>query len=159
MEYWHSVMNEEFGSVFNVPVGEEYKEGNGEFVNTGKPIIYTTIDEFYTKENYHVLLPDELPEEIEFIDLNIIKYDNIIFASYSSIITSYNIYLDATIPQIVKDTAETYITPNSLLCYIERMEDIDSVQIHFEHNGNYYSIGGTDEQILLGVIENLEEYK
>ncbi len=159
VEYWHSVMNEKFGSVFNVPVGEEYSEGDAEFTYNGKNIIYKDIETFFEKENYNVLLPAELNNEINIIDIMVTKPDNTIVVSFDSVITAYEIYFDATIPQIVKDTAETYITTNNLVCYIERMQDIGMVQIHFEYNGNYYNISGTDEQILLGVIENLEEYK
>ena len=159
VDYWHSVMNEKFGSVFNVPVGEEYSEGDAEFTYNGKNIIYKDIETFFEKENYNVLLPAELNNEINIIDIMVTKPDNTIVVSFDSVITAYKVCFDATIPQIVKDTAETYITTNNLVCYIERMQDIGMVQIHFEYNGNYYNISGTDEQILLGVIENLEEYK
>ena len=157
VDYWHSVMNEKFGSVFNVPIGEEYNEGNEEAGNLGKPIIYTTTDEFYAKENYDVLLPKKLPGNIEFINIHIIESDNVITASFDTIITSYDIYLNTTIPQIITENLNVTILANNISCYIDRFDDIKTVQIYFEHNGNYYSISGTDEQILLNIIENLEE--
>ena len=159
VDYWHSVMNEKFGSVFNVPVGEKYSEGSKEFIHNGESIIYEDIESFFKYEDYDVLLPNKLPKGIDFMNIHVIKFDDIITVSFESVITSYDIYLNASVPQIVKDTTYSYTTKNNLICYIERMDDIGMVQIHFEYNGNYYNISGTDEQILLGVIENLEEYK
>lgn len=155
VDYWHSVMNEKFGSVFNVPVGEEFTEGNVEFIYNGKSGIYTSAQDFFENECYDVLLPDKLPDGINLIDIHIIESDSFVFASFDSTITAYEIHLDKRLPQAIKDNSIHYKTKNNLQCYIENIEG--NVQIHFEHYGNYYSIGGTDEQILLDIIENLEE--
>lgn len=157
VDYWHSVMNEKFGSVHDTPVGEKHTEGNVEFDSFGKPIIYSNADDFYINEDYNVLLPDKLPNDIKLTNITIIELDKTIMASFNSIITSYEIYLDTQLPQVINDNVKEIIVLNSLTCYIDRMNDSVSVQIYFEHNGNYYTISGTDEQILLDIIENLEE--
>lgn len=159
IDYWHSVMNEKFGSVHDMSTNENFIEGNEEAGYLGKPSIYKSADDFYNKENYDVLLPDKLPDGIELIGVQVIKNDNTIFVSFNVGITSYDIHLNTQIPQEIIDLSNETVVLNNLTCYILRFEDINSVQIYFEHNDNYYCIGGTDEQILLDMIENLEEYK
>ena len=155
----HRFMKDTFGSVFDAPIGEIFYNDNNEDLNNGIVVVYENIDEFCEKENIAVLCPTELPSGIEFVNIRISHSDRAIIIYYNKEITSYEIYLDKAIPQVVKDTAESYYTDNNLTCYIERMEDIGIVQIYFEHNGNYYMVGGANEQILLNIIENLEEYK
>lgn len=156
IDYWHCVMNEKFGSVFNVPVGEEFVDGNDEFIHAGESVIYTKTDKFFENEPYDVLIPTKLPDEIGLVDILITSSTNNIAVSFDAVITAYEIYLNTQIPQEIIDLSNETVVLNNLTCYILRFEDINSVQIYFEHNGNYYCIGGTDEQILLDVIENLE---
>lgn len=157
VEYWHSIMNEKFGAVFSAPIGEKFTEENVEAGYLGKPEYYTDIDDFYANEQYDVLLPDKLPEEIDLIGIQIVEGDKCIFAFFNSIITSYEIKLNTPLPQKIAQNINKTVLSNNISCYIDRFEDINSVQIYFEHNGNFYSIGGTDEQILLNIIENLED--
>ena len=159
VDYWHSVMNEKFGSVHDTPVGDKYSEGNVEAGYLGKLIVYTDTNQFYNKENYDVLLPKKLPENINLIGVQVSKTDRTIYVSFDSVITSYEIMLDTLLPQNIIDITNDTVVINNLICYIYRLDDMNSVQIYFEHNENYYSIGGTDEQILLDIIENLEELK
>lgn len=159
IDYWHSVMKEKFGSVFNVPVGEEFVDGNDEFIHAGDSVIYTKIDEFFENEPYDVLIPTKLPDEIGLVDILITKPTNTITVSFDSVVTLYEIQLNTPIPKVIPDTLKHINTDNNLLCYIDTFEDLNTVQIYFEHNGDFYTIGGTDEQILLDMIENLEEYK
>jgi hypothetical protein len=48
---------------------------------------------------------------------------------------------------------------NGLVCYVSRLAEFDEVQVFINHGGNYYSFTYSDEQVLMGIIENLEEYK
>ncbi len=159
LDYFHSILKDKFGTIIDAPVGETIVKGNDEFTHFGKSNLYKNITAFCKNENIAVLLPNKLPDGIEIIDIAIIEFDNTIIISFNSDISSYEIYLDASITQIIKDTANEAIVINGLTCYICRFDDVNSVQVYFEHNGNYYSIGGTNEQILLDIIENLEEYK
>lgn len=159
VDYWHSVMNEKFGSVFNVPVGEEYSEGNEKFVNYGKGNSYKNINDFFENEKIDVLIPTHLPDDIVLTEIYVNTDVDNITVSFNSIITDYTIMFDKAHYLQNVSVCEDELQINNVTCHILRMTDIDLVQIYFEHNGNFYSIGGTDEQILLGVIENLEEYK
>lgn len=159
VDHWHSKMKERFGSVFNVPAGEVFTEGNEEFVYNGKTTEYSNIHDFSEKENYNVLIPTVLPEKIDISSIMIPKPDKEIIITFTSGVTSYAINMKESIPQAIIDNVDEIVIINDLECYILRMEEVDSVQIYFEHNGNYYSIGGTDEQILLDIIEYLEECK
>lgn len=155
----HTVLKDTFGTVFNTPISEKLFINDDEITYNGLPGSYENIDEFCQKEKIAILFPDKLPNGIEFVKISITHSDKTIAACFSKEVTSYEICLDETIPQIIKDTADSYHTDSGLLCYIERMDDVGIVQVYFEHNGNYYLIGGTKEQILLDIIENLEEYK
>ena len=159
VDYWHRFMNDEFGSVFNVPVGEEYTIGDDEFARVGDSVKYTKTAEFYKKETYDVLIPTTLPDEIELVDVLVTKQTKTITVSFDSVVTVYEIQVDTPIPQIIPDTLKNINTDNNISCYIDTFEDLNTVQIYFEHNGNFYTIGGTGEQILLDIIKNLEEYK
>ena len=153
------IAREKFGSIFNSPIGESIVIGDDEYVHKGQDNIYKNIKSFCEAENYDVLLPGKLPDEIELNDIEVIKIDNTIIVSFNSDISSYEIYLGKSIPQTILDVANETIDINTHTCYVCRFDDVNSVQVYFEHNGNYYSIGGTNEQILLDIIENLEEYK
>lgn len=158
IDYWHSVMNEKSGSVFNVPVGEEFVDGNDEFIHTGDSVKYTKTDKFFENEPYDVLIPTKLPDTIGLVDIMITSSTNTITVSFDAVITAYEIQLNTPLPQSIPESLKNVKT-NNLSCYIDTLEGSNIVQIYFEYNGNFYAIGGTDEQILLDVIENLEEYK
>ena len=158
IDYWHRVMNDKFGSVFNVPIGEEYVDGNDEFGYLGESVIYTDLNDFYKKEQLDVLIPSSLPNEINIVAILVTEFDNSVLVSFDSIITSYEIHLNTEIPEAIPLNLQKVHTKNNLICYVDKLEGTDTIQIYFEHNGNYYIIGGTNEQILLNIIENLEEY-
>ena len=159
IENIHRFMKDTFGTVHDAPVGENILVDDKVFVNNGTPTLYANIDDFCKKEKIAVLVPDKLPNGIEFVNISITNSDKTIIVCYSKGITSYEIYLDKVIPQTIHDITNETVTINGLTCYICRFDDINATQVYFEHNKNYYSIGGTNEQILLDIIENLEEYK
>ncbi len=159
IENIHRFMKDTFGTVHDAPVGENILVDDKLFVNNGTPTLYANIDDFCKKEKIAVLVPDKLPNGIEFVNIRISHSDKTIIVYYNKEITSYEIYLDSSIPQAILDIANETVTINGYTCYICRFEDINSIQVYFEYNGNYYSIGGANELILLEIIENLEEYK
>ena len=159
VDYWHRFMNDEFGSVFNVPVGEEYTIGDDEFIHNGEINIYKNTKSFFKNETYNVLLPEKLPNEIELIDIQVMENEHTIIASFDSYISSYEILLNKQIPIQNKENTDETIIVNNILCLIDKIDGTNTIQIYFEYNNNFYTISGTDEQILLDIIKNLEEYK
>ena len=159
IEIIHRFMKDAFGSVFDAPIGETFYMDDNENITNGIVVLYESIDEFCEKENIAILCPTELPNGIEFVSISITHSDKTIIVYYNKEITSYEIYLDSSIPQTILDIANETVTINGLTCYICRFDDVNTTQVYFEYNGNYYSIGGANEQILLETIENLEEYK
>ncbi len=157
LDYWHSVMNEKFGSVFNVPVGEKYVEENKEFIHTGVSVFYEDIDDFRKNEKTNVLLPSELPDDISLTRIQISEAENKIYVSFNNVITSYEININTQLQKELSINSESYTTDNGILCYIKKIDGTDIVQIYFEYNGNTYTIGGTDRQTLLDIINDLEE--
>lgn len=159
IDYWHAVMNDKFGSVFNVPVGEVFKNKNEEFISNGTGAFYKDINDFCENEKLNVLLPSKLPDDISITRIQTTQSENKILVAFNNVITLYEIRLNTSIQQDIINEADETIIANTLTCYVNRFNNVNSTQIHFEHNGHYYSIGGKDEQILLDIIENLEEYE
>lgn len=155
----HRIMREKFGSVFNVPIGESQISGDIEYGNLGGYNTYTSVQDFFRNESYDVLMPGKLTNGVEVTDIFVVQQQKELIVSFDTCITEFIITLHSTLNPIAKESADDIIDIEGLCCYIKRIDDVGNIQIDFEHNGNCYSISGTDEQILLGVIENLEEYK
>ena len=100
-----------------------------------------------------------MPEKIDISSVIITKPDKEIIITFTSGVTSYAINMKESIPQAIIDNVDEIVSINDLECYIDRMEDVGLVDIHFMYKDTYYSICGTDEQILLDIIEYLEECK
>ncbi len=151
-------LTEKFGNIQNVPDGETYTLGNEEFVNVGNYASYYSTDEFSKNEDYDVLLPSKtLPEGIELKEISVLYEMNTIEFIFNESITCYTIKLNSDIPQAEKDIIKTVVEVNGITCYVENIENTSITQIRFTYKNNYYIIGGTDKQILLDLIENLEE--
>ena len=155
-----SFVRNKYGTMTNVPEGEPVTYGNQEIIIEGKPKMYTSIEDFCENESLYVLMPTgELPEGIEICNIMFSKKTKHISVSLTNIITCYTITLDSSVPQSEKDCADKTVEINGILCYVDNMPDAEITQIYFEHNGNYYTVSGTDEQLLLDFIKNLEETK
>lgn len=155
----HDIMKEKFGSVFNVPVGVEQNENGVTFINNGKRTKYNSIEEVLENEKITILLPENNTENL-FVK-SIINYtknnSDEFFISFNNDAFNYTITVDNSIPKIDKDESEEQITINGFNCYIDKLEDVNTIIIHFEYKGNYYKFTGNDKQILIDIIKNLEE--
>ena len=154
----HIFLNDKFGSVFNAPVGETFSyENDNEIVSIGDTKIYESTKDFFKHESYDVLLPGVLPEKIEISRILVTPYDSTIIVAFNSVITAYEIKLNKPLSADYEiNTTETMQITN-ITCYIQRLHDINRIQIYFEHNGNSYVLGGpcTNEQQLIEIIEGL----
>lgn len=153
----HKIVKDKLGSVFNLPVGESFVHGNSELVYTGVGDYYSSTKDFLENEDYDVLLPVALPEGIELTKIMVVEKQNDITLSFSSCVTAFNIALNEEIPQATIENTDEIKDLNGLQCYVNHVDETNLTQIYFVHKGNYYLVGGTDEQILLEIIENLEE--
>lgn len=156
----HRTMREKFGTVFNVPVGEEQLEGNQSFYKDTDGKSYETIQEFLEEEKMIVLLPSDLPDNVIIKSIDVRKThkeEKVVRVVFNDKITEFSVTINGDIPLGVIENYDDIVTINSLHCYIDRLEDIGVTQIHFKYRNDYYLIGGADEQILLDIIENLEE--
>lgn len=157
IDYWHSVMNDKFGSVHNVPVGEVFENGNKEFFSNGSGVFYKDINDFQKNEKINVLLPSQLPNELSITRIQVSGSKRNIFVCFNSYITSYQISLNTPLSQDIIENANEILSINNLTCYLYRLDDVNTLQIYFTHNNHLYCIDGTDEQILLDIINSLEE--
>ena len=152
----------EYDDIDDVPRNEPITAYDEEIVFFEDSTDYTDPKEFCEKEGIHnILFPTELPDDVQFNYMYKVEEENVVIVYFSGI-EGYKITLDSEIPQWVKDNADkTYTTESGILCYIKYVEytgNTHYVQIYFEHNGNYYSLTGIDnEQTLLDIIESLEE--
>lgn len=157
----HRVIREKYGSVFNAPVGVPLQYDDEVFVyHSGKCVYYLTPEEFFENEEYDVLLPGKLPEDIMLKDI-IVSDDPLgmsyeVIVSFNKSIISFHIDFDKSVSPVFKSNSEEVIEINGLQCYVDRLTDVNLVQIYFDHNGDTYVIAGIDEQNLLYIIENLQ---
>ena len=153
----HIFLNDKFGSVSNAPVGETIPIGDIDFVSSGNSSQYKSTKDFFKHEKHNVLLPGALPEKIEISRILVTPYDSTIIVAFNSVITAYEIKLNKPLSADYEiNTTETMQITN-ITCYIQRLHDINRIQIYFEHNGNSYVLGGpcTNEQQLIEIIEGL----
>lgn len=150
---------EKFGSVFNVPIDEVQNENGISYENHGQSRKYDSFDEFLKFENIDVLIPSNLPPDIKIEQIHVAEIDGHMEITFifDNCVVDYTILLECDVSEININISDESLNINNFKCYINRMEDINLIQIYFEHQGNYYKIGGSDEQILLNIIENLEE--
>ena len=73
-----------------------------------------------------------------------------------SCVSALTVRFDESVPEAMIDLADEVIEDNGLQCYVCRPEEVRIIQIYFMYNGDCYILGGTDEQVLLSIIENLE---
>ena len=154
-------MKEKFGSVFNIPVGIEQVENGVTLINNGKNTKYKNIDELVENENINILLPNNLPNDIE-IEKLVISNDKAterITVIFSEEKLYFTVMLSCDMPKEVTEKYDKKITINFVDYYISYLTDVDTTLIQFTHNGNYYKITCNDMEILLDIIENLEEYE
>ncbi len=154
------ILKQMFGSIANVPKNKSiYIDDNIEVIISDAGKLYDSRDEFFENEDYSVLIPSALPDDINIVNISV-ESSGDITVTFDSVVTSYKIETDTEIPQaLYKKIKEPVTTENNIVCYIEYIEATDAFQIHFNYNGDYYYICGTDKQILLNIINNLEEYK
>ena len=70
---------------------------------------------------------------------------------------SYTVYKRAPIPKRVLDNFSPTILGNTEV-YIIDLSDVNSYQVYFAYNNDYYYIVHSDKQQVLEIIENLEVY-
>lgn len=155
-----NILKQTYGSVANAPKNESiYIDDNIGVIVSDSGKLYNSREEFFENEDCDVLIPAQLPDDINIVDISVGGSGEII-VHFDSVVTSYKIQIDTEIPQsIYNRIKEPVTTENNIDCYIEYMKANDTFQIHFNYNNDYYCICGTDKQILLNIINNLEEYK
>lgn len=150
---------EKFGSVFNVPTSQEQIDGNFSYEVHGPGKTYNSVDDFWENEDINILIPSDLPDGI---NIETIYVDNLndhyeISLRFDKCVSNFTVTLDKKLSTSIVEFCDDKILINNLTCHIAHLDDVQTIQIHFEHNGNLYIIGGNDEQALLNIIENLEE--
>lgn len=149
-------IRDKFGSIGNVPVGFEKYENGVSFEKLGEIKIYEDIEQVQENEEIGILLPKSLPNGISLEMIKVCEVDGVeeFFVSFNNEM-SYVVTKDKYIPKEVIFNEEIVI--GNKKCYVENLEDIGLVQIHFVQDNRYYIFTYNDLQVLLEIIENLEE--
>ena len=152
-------MKERFGSVFNVPVGVEQHENGVTLVNNGKYYHYSSLSELTEQEKFHILLPNNLPNDITINSVIAYEKQNSkrIDLTFSNENLLFSVMLNSDLPKEATEFYDEKVSINSTDFYISTLTDVGTNLVQFSHNGNYYKITYNDMQILLDIIENLEE--
>lgn len=151
-----NVIKENFGSILNVPVAVEQNINDETFINNGENRVYTDINEFVKHEKTFssLLLPGALPDNCKIA--GIMVYGSEVVIKFNDETLSLSITKNGTVPLYLCDS-QNAIKINNISCYVEELDDINLVQIHFENKDMYYKLTSDNKQILLDIIENLEE--
>lgn len=149
-------LKERFGTVFDAPIGVEQHENSISFENLGEIKRYENVEQVIENEDLDILLPTNLPDEltIEMIKVYKVEENEEVSVLFNNNL-SYIVVKNTNIPKNVINNE--IIVVDKIKCYIENLEDVNLVQIHFTHNNNYYYFIHNDKQTLLDIIENLEE--
>ena len=151
-------LKDKFGSLLNTPIGVELTENGITFENFGEIKKYTNMEDLFENEKPDILLPINLPDgkNIKMIKAYKVNETEEIAVLLNDDL-SYIAVKNGNIPENILNSQPIVI--NNLECYIENLEDVGLVQIHFKHNNYYYYFTGNDKQVLLELIKNLEEIK
>lgn len=148
-----------FGTVFSVPVNEEVDVDGITVIMHGKNVNYDSLLDFLEKENFRILYPQKLPENIVLKQVTLQQIeskDKLAFIFNNNEFTFY-ITFGEYIKNDVKEVSTEMLEINELECYVIDMTDVSATQIYFEYNSNLYYLSCNNKQDLIKVIENLKE--
>lgn len=152
------ILIDKFGRVSGAPSGVEFYENGVSYMVNSKSRIYVSIDEFIKAEKPDILLPEDFPDNLTLKEIMIGSENeheliNLVFEEG----LSYTVTKQSAVPQGVIDTASP-VTIGNIQVYFENLTHVNSYQVHFSYNGDYYCIVSSDKQRVLEIIENLEDY-
>ena len=152
------ILIEKFGRVSGAPSGVEFYENGVSYGVNGTEKFYSSIDELMKKENPDILLPSDFPTTLTLKDIVVSaegEYDTINLLFEEGL--SYTVYKKAPIPEGVIENVSP-VTMGNTGIYIEDLSDVNSYQVHFSYNGDYYYIVHSDKRPVLEILKKLEVY-
>ncbi|MBO5065324.1 MAG: hypothetical protein J6D06_04325 [Clostridia bacterium] len=152
------ILIDKFGRVSGAPSGVEFYENGVSYGVNGPEKFYSSIDDFMKNENPDILLPSDFPNALTLKDIAVStegEHDiiNLLFEEG----LSYTVYKKTPIPEGVIENVSP-VTMGNTGIYIEDLSDVNSYQVHFSYNGDYYYIVHSDKQQVLEILKNLEVY-
>lgn len=149
---------DKFGRVSGAPSGVEFYENGVSYGVDGKTRTYLSLKELIKNENVDILLPKEFQDTLIIKEIVVTTengHKQFILSFENGL--SYTVTKNENIPQsIIENVAP--VTYGNTLVYINDLYDVNSYQLHFSYNGDYYCIVNNDKQPVLEIIENLEVY-
>lgn len=152
--------DEKFKEGESMPKNEPFSINGYEVIVSDNVRIYETAEKACEKENLNLLVPKNLPDDIAIRKVGVVEVMGVTQVNYKFGLQT--LYCDIEIGQSVSQKEmerSERVEINGLVCYVSRLEEFDEVQVFINHGGNYYSFTYRDEQVLMDIIENLEEYK
>ena len=152
------ILIDKFGRVSGAPSGVEFYENGVSYGFDGPGKKYSSIDELMKNEELDILLPTKLPDNLTLKNVMVSvedEYKTIDLLFEEGL--SYTVYKKAPIPKRVVDNFSPTIIGNTEI-YIVDLSDVNSYQVYFAYNNDYYYIVHSDKQQVLEIIENLEVY-
>ncbi len=154
----YDIINRFFASFTDMPFDTEYSVDNESFVKNGDSVFYKSFDKAEKGEGINILEPKYIPDNSEISELNFYDLDN--QRTGNIIFENSNVSFTVTINGVVIDEIKSNIQPeiiNDFECYFVIMDDINLVQVYFEHDGNLYRITYNSKDELVKMIESLKE--
>lgn len=142
-------------AIFDMPYNEEIEESGFTFIRPDGVETYSTLDDFAQSEQFGILLPHWLPENIQVesvVYINSSGYEQILF-QFNDEALLYSVYLYQNI-----DYDERDIIDKGKINDIEyyTLESEYGVEVRFNYKENSYSIVYNDINIILSIIKKLK---
>ncbi len=147
-----------FGTVFDVPVNQVIDVDGVSVVRYGEDKDYENIEIALQSEDVNILYPLKISNDVElkkllFYQKNQQEKINFVFDDEELL---YSVTLNETLSDDIKNIASENLKISGYDCYLIEMNDIGSIQIYFDYNGNSYKVTYNNKQDLLEIIENLK---
>lgn len=155
----YNILKDIFGRIVDAPFDVWYNQGNDSEIHNNGTVIYKSFDEAEKGEGINILEPGYLPDDSEFADISFYsdEYNKRIGdVRFTNIEIPFTVVKDSCVTEDIKSyTYEENIGSN--VCYFVEMEDVNLVQVYFEHDGNLYDITYNSKDELVKIIESLKE--
>lgn len=152
------ILKDKFGKITNAPFDTWFEHGDDSELRNSDTVIYESFEEAEQGEGINILKPEYIPDGLEVNEINFNNTDNKRVGDFvfGNVGISLSVTLESDVITEVKNNIQPEII-NDLECYFVIMDDVNLVQVYFEHDGNLYSITYNSKDELVKMIDSLKE--
>lgn len=144
--------------IFKMNPGDTIGEGNVTLIKREESIIYASMEEMIKAENYNILYPSKLPDNV-YVQRIIHQYmsDGSMMLSFQSNDPNFSLSISENFTVSEKDMQELeeYITPNNITFFIDSIGN-ELYQAIAHINGNEYQIIYKNKDVLIMILDSMK---